>query len=512
MDNITLNEHSKIQITDYIIRNNKLILSEDIEYEINIDIGTVSIYDILYNLRIESTNISVSNEVINNMIYYFNNYIFEISNRLVRFRGEVISIEKFIINVTLGRILIQDKYHSFKIVNNEMIIGPITNYENMDLYRIAEPVRFVPLGIPSPHFNIVNLDAKTQINKLTLNINNMNKNLLFIKKYINNMNINIKYAKINVYNANIEFDIMNNREVSTVLNNKYYNIGLKYVTKYKNTADMNLYAVIQKLDKVIQKRDKIIQDRDHIIKIREKINQFYNNSNQLKINTKIPIPELNNLAKDNQNVHDTYGLNKFKEIINKLNGNTNITKTIDEVVIEIKKFIDSKFKSKYSILNYYYKLFSADYYKIKKAKEALDYIKQNNGFISVYSMYELQILQLIWNSIYDNEDLKDMLLNSLLDMHLSYGGFYCLTGRVTRMVDIFNGVIDDFKFEKHDIRQEMMNKCVKIRNELEGKDIEDKDDIYKNEIKKQLHIDYVNSKILTLDEFNTEINEWIDYI
>jgi hypothetical protein len=105
-----------------------------------------------------------------------------------------------------------------------------------------------------------------------------------------------------------------------------------------------------------------------------------------------------------------------------------------------------------------------------------------------------------------------MLLNSLLDMHLSYGGFYCLTGRVTRMVDIFNGVIDDFKFEKHDIRQEMMNKCVKIRNELEGKDIEDKDDIYKNEIKKQLHIDYVNSKILTLDEFNTEINEWIDYI
>jgi hypothetical protein len=68
MDNITLKEHSKIQITDYVIRNNKLILLEDIEYEINIDIGTVSIYDILYNLRIESTNITINNGVINNLI------------------------------------------------------------------------------------------------------------------------------------------------------------------------------------------------------------------------------------------------------------------------------------------------------------------------------------------------------------------------------------------------------------------------------------------------------------
>ena len=375
MNNIILQENVKIQIADYIIRNNKLIITEDDEYEMNIDIGTVNIYNVLYNLGIESTNISISNEVINNMIYYFNNYIFEISNKLVRFRGEVINMDKFIVNVSLGRILIQDQYHSFTVINNEMIIGPITNYTQMDLDRMPEPAKFLDLNI-------------------------------------------------------------------------------------------------------------LYQNRDQLIR-----------------NRKVITPELKNLAKDRQNVHDSYVLNKFKEIINKLNKNIIITKAIDEVIAEIKEYIDSK-----------YTIFSVDYYKIKKANESIKYIKQNNGFIAVYNMYELQVLRLVWNTIYNNENLKDMLLNALLDMQSSKDVFYCLTGRVTRMIDIFNGVIDDFKFEKYDVRQEMMNKCVKIRNELEGNNIEDKDNVYKNEIKKQLHIDYVDSNILTLDEFNKEINEWIDYI
>jgi hypothetical protein len=318
------------------------------------------------------------------MAYYFNGYLFEISNNLVRFRGEIIHIDKFILNVSVGRIWIQNNYHSFGIINNELQIGPIiNNYNNIDLYQLP---------------------------------NNENP----------------------------------------------------------------------------------------------RINQ------ELKILKTLQQPELKNLAKDRQNVHDSYVLNKFKEIVNKLNKNTIIIKTIDQSINEINKYVDSKFKSKYkskySIVNFYYKAFSIDYYKIKKIKESIQYIKQNNGFITVYNMYELQVLQLVWNTICNDVDLKDMLLNALLDMHLSIGGFYCLTGRVTRMIDIFNGVIDDFKFEKHDVRQEMMNKCAKIRNDLESKDIEDKDDVYKIEIKKQLRIDYVDSNILTLEEFNAEINEWIDHI
>ena len=230
---IMLNENSKLKLGEFRINENKILIgaNEETEYTFHIDVGTVNIYDILYNVRIESTNISIEN-IVHNMAYYFNGYLFEISNNLVRFRGEIIHIDKFILNVSVGRIWIQNNYHSFGIINNELQIGPIiNNYNNIDLYQLP---------------------------------NNENP----------------------------------------------------------------------------------------------RINQ------ELKILKTLQQPELKNLAKDRQNVHDSYVLNKFKEIVNKLNKNTIIIKTIDQSINEINKYVDSKFKSKYSIVNFYYKAFSIDYNKI----------------------------------------------------------------------------------------------------------------------------------------------------
>ena len=92
--------------------------------------------------------------------------------------------------------------------------------------------------------------------------------------------------------------------------------------------------------------------------------------------------------------------------------------------------------------------------------------------------------------------------------------YMCLTGRVTRMLDIFNGIEDvkiDIPINKDAIRNEMMNKCAKIRSNL-STDIIDDSKLYKKKIKDQLYIDYVDSKILTETEFNNELNEWIDHI
>jgi len=126
-------------------------------------------------------------------------------------------------------------------------------------------------------------------------------------------------------------------------------------------------------------------------------------------------------------------------------------------------------------------------------------------------MTELQVLQLVWNAIGNNNDLKDILYFNLSDI-TTYRGLVCLTGRVTRMIDVFNGIDDAIKPNALDFRKEMMNKCVKIRNELEANDILDENNFYKNEIKKQLYNDYVISKILTNEDFEREINEWIEYI
>ncbi len=77
------------------------------------------------------------------------------------------------------------------------------------------------------------------------------------------------------------------------------------------------------------------------------------------------------------------------------------------------------------------------------------------------------------------------------------------------MIDIFNGIIDDFvQIDKTQLKQEMMNICIKIRNELNTDD----DTLLKEKIKKKLYDEYVDTNILSIDELNKEINEWIDYI
>ena len=388
---INLEENTKLFINEFSISENKLIIDKD-AYEINIDIGTVIIYDINYKIILESTNITSIDIKENTMTYYFNQYLFNISNNIVRFRGDFINLDKFILNVSLGRILINNNYHSFTIENNLLLIGTITNYNHIDLYNIIQNKPSTP-------------------------------------------------------NRNFD-DLLINRQ----------------------------------------------------------LNQLYDNKN-------IDMFNLKDLYNDSQNVHNSYILNNLKKIINKLQQKTQITKTIDECLNEIKKYINKRKSINSNFIMYYWNLiFPTE----DKAIKSVDYIEKNNGYISIFEMYELQVLQLIWNTIYNDENLKEILYFNLIDMQHSYIKFYCLTGRVTRLIDIFSGVIEEFNFNKGDIRKEMMNKCAKIRNDLEKNDIED--DLYttkgtlENEIKKQLYIDYVDSKILSIDEFNNELNEWINEI
>ena len=245
--------------------------------------------------------------------------------------------------------------------------------------------------------------------------------------------------------------------------------------------------------------------------LQARINTYTNIIPILHINKIKPsAPSLKKLADNSQNVHDDYILAKLKNIIVDLSEKTKITKTIDDTLYEIKNYNIYRQNKNKNFIKYYWNIW---FDNNCKANKIVKYIEDNNGFHPSFRMTELQVLQLVWNAIDNNQNLKEILYFNLLDMNVS-NHYMCLTGRVTRMLDIFNGIEDvkiDIPINKDAIRNEMMNKCAKIRSNL-STDIIDDSKLYKKKIKDQLYIDYVDSKILTETEFNNELNEWIDHI
>ncbi len=150
---------------------------------------------------------------------------------------------------------------------------------------------------------------------------------------------------------------------------------------------------------------------------------------------------------------------------------------------------------------------------------ALDTIRDVNEKVSSIDSNEIEILNLVWSRINSDElkdnkeDLKQTLMNQLAEM-IEHNVPVCSTGRVTRLVDTLN-VVDPLINIKSstDIRQEMLLKASKIRKDLEDKNNNNvEDDVLKETITHQLKKDYVDSKILSEERFNVELNEWINFI
>lgn len=411
---MSLAENSQFVINDQIIINDNILqIGNDNnisnQYEINFDVGIVFIYGEYYDIRLENSNVYVRNN-----LYLFGQYIFNISNNLVRCAGEVFHLNDFILKITQGRIKIKNKYHSFTVEDNIFNIGPFVKHVDLPVNTVNN----------DPYYNVFN---KTYSNRF--------------------------YDSYNTYSNNTIPPAP----------------SLKYLA---------------------------------------------NNSQNVHDNNMIPpAPSLTDLANNNQNVHDNYILAKLKNIIIDLLEKTKMTKTIKDTLYEIKKYnIRRQNKNKNFIIYYWNSIFS----NYNKANEVIEYIENSNGFLPMFNMTELQVLQLVWNAIGNNDNLKEILYFNILDMKISDNHYVCLTGKITRMLDIFNGMEDNnieknIIINKDAIRNEMMTKCAKIRNTL-STDILYDDKLYKKEIKDRLYIDYVDSKILTDIEFNIEINEWIDHI
>lgn len=261
---------------------------------------------------------------------------------------------------------------------------------------------------------------------------------------------------------------------------------------------------------------------------------FYIDQNTLYSNDPILQPnqneldELNNIIidlqlvdtinwEDSQNVHDSQVISTLENSIN---------------TIQTKTTILQNSQSSYNDIVNYISLYD-DSDKKYNALKALKAIKKNNTIISKFELSEMEVLRLVWNRIKseDNEDsftiLKENLYNELVDM-VQGDIVVCATGRVARLIDSLSGVDDSILIKsKYMIRDEMMTKIAKIRNNLLSIENdhdrarlesgthtmqEEWESNFKRSIRDIFILEYVKSNILSQKEFDDELSSWIDYI
>lgn len=224
-----------------------------------------------------------------------------------------------------------------------------------------------------------------------------------------------------------------------------------------------------------------------------------------------------NVRSDSQNVHDSALIRTVRGSIENLKGTTDITMDDSEVLRDIRMHILKKPKCD----------------KRNNAIRALDAMEQTHKPLVAFQMKETDLLNLVWNRINNNHDensenLKDNLYEQLANS-VEHDKVVCTTGRFTRVLDSLNVVDKDVVIKPRSlINRELMDKSAMIRKEMynersdsdknmidsiQENDVQMKftEDLKRN-IRRQFQQDYVDTKLLTQDELDSEINKWIDYI
>ena len=233
------------------------------------------------------------------------------------------------------------------------------------------------------------------------------------------------------------------------------------------------------------------------------------------------------IRNDPQNAHDTVLLRGARETIHKLQENTPITISTPEMLHQLRNRLNS----------------IGDRSRRYKSTSVLDKIETNElPMTNMHEMQEVDILNLIYNRINApinhsrQNDLMEALIDQLCD---GYGtaGPVCATGRATRVLSSLAAI--DMKSDeivtlkpKWAIKQELLNKAPKIRETMlatrgndftnmfnkaehtpdEEKQVEDFTNLFKETLRKEYKKDYVDTNLLSQDDLDTELKEWIDAV
>lgn len=244
--------------------------------------------------------------------------------------------------------------------------------------------------------------------------------------------------------------------------------------------------------------DEIVQNID---------NYDINNIQDLEENDLYKRNDDTHIQNDKQNVHDTGINNTIKTSIQKLKEHTFIKYNYNDIFNKLLTDLEN------SDMN------EMDKFRIRNV---LREITQKQDF-KVGNIELKECLTIVGNRIYsqtDKDTINTILYNlfsELKDCIKDTGEVLCLMGIFNRIIHCLN-IVDELVVIKPTwaLREELMRKCCNIRKELEKKiscnDINFTDKL-KNNIITTLKKEYVHdNNILSLQDFNKEIESWIEYV
>jgi tetratricopeptide (TPR) repeat protein len=292
-----------------------------------------------------------------------------------------------------------------------------------------------------------------------------------------------------------------------MIKDKKNNQNMNKKNEYRNYHEQILNDDIQDYITNIGNNKKIdtIENDIEIDKVMETINinsiKDLENSDMYKRNTNTHIQE------DDQSAHDIGVNNTIQASLSKLKKNTFIKYQYNEIYTKLLHDLERS-----SINN-------IDKFRIQSV---LRKITQQQNF-KVCGVELKECLTIVCNRIYTqtNKDNVNIILsnlfNELNDCIKDTGEILCLMGIFNRIIHCLN-IVDELVVIKPTwaLREELMRKCCDIRKNLEKKLSVD-DPTFTEQLKNNIIItlkkEYVyDNKILSLEDFNTEIESWIEYI
>lgn len=384
--------------------------------------------------------------------------------------------------------------YDFSIENNFLVYNKNIYLINIDYSEIKLGSTNFILIMENSHINLTNTEHNDKNYFFQDCVFYMNSNLINIGRLVYNLsdcNFRITRARILINNIFYKFTFSNN---SIHILNFPLQINQNFINNI-NENNTNVKNII--LSNILPNN----------------ADNTNNTSNDKNIITK-----LSKLSTDRQNVHDSQILDHLVDIFKtlKMRNKSEEFYELKNIILDIQNYIKSlitkipfysKILYKFNFQNDSNKLL----YNRNTINKVLEKIQFDNGFIYRFDETEAYVLCLTWSNC-TTDNLKNIFLDNLLDMaYFSNNNifYYCLTGRVTRMLTTFEGfIVIPNKHHMLYLRSEMLNQCAIIRNQ--NKELET--DELKKIITDALYKIYVQSDILTEEVFYNEINTWIDFI
>jgi hypothetical protein len=368
-----------------------------------------------------------------------------------------------------------------------------------------------------------NRDSKNAIKYYLQDINNNETVLLStaIKYHYTDKNL---FQAIQYYYLYLTF-IKKKNDIISKKNRLFAHNKINEILEHFNLNNINsidnylLNNILDKSDDNITPQPLLYNNQNIVVdnSILDDINNYLIDEENVEIEENVErideFPIHRPILNDNQNIHDTYVNNTIQNSINNIKTNQSISNKINLNINEINNIIKDEINKQ-----------NFDNIKKNNILNVLESININSTKSYKNNMTLSELLILIFNRIYNeyNEDIqKTFLSNLILELNdcVENNNIVCHTGIFNRIINSINLLDINVNIKTYDfLNEEIMNKCIAIRNTLDiniydnESDENEYNNSLKNKIRLEMNKDYVETKILTQSQLDDILNIWIDHL